>query len=86
MGNNKRVTAYYETVGWEPSCDCGADVEPCRILDPFSGTGTTGVAALQLGRHYTGIELNPEYREFSLARLEAASKTPVVFDLNGMAI
>jgi DNA modification methylase len=31
------------------------------ILDPFMGSGTTAVAAQQLGRHYIGFELNPEF-------------------------
>ena len=31
------------------------------ILDPFMGSGTTGIVANKLGRHYVGIELNPEY-------------------------
>src|SRR5579875_2130272 len=31
------------------------------VLDPFTGTGTTGLAALQLGRRFTGIELSPEF-------------------------
>jgi DNA modification methylase len=53
-------------------------VEPCikagskqgdLILDPFSGSGTTGVVALELGRNYVGIELNLEYVEMSLRRL-----------------
>ena len=41
------------------------------VLDPFSGTGTTGVVALELGRKYIGIELNPEYAEMSRKRLAA---------------
>jgi DNA modification methylase len=40
------------------------------ILDPFSGAGTTGVAALQLGRKYIGIELNQEYVKMSIKRIE----------------
>lgn len=60
------------TVGWEASCECKAEVVPARVLDPFSGSGTTGEAALKLGRDYTGIELNPEYLEVSRERLEAA--------------
>ena len=62
----------YVTVGWEPSCKCGAGIVPARVLDPFSGSGTTGFSALKLGRDYTGIELNEKYLETSRARLEAA--------------
>ncbi|HEY4360277.1 MAG TPA: site-specific DNA-methyltransferase [Bryobacteraceae bacterium] len=39
------------------------------ILDPFAGTGTTGVAAQQLKRHYLLIESNKEYADFAVARL-----------------
>jgi DNA modification methylase len=36
------------------------------VLDPFSGSGTTGLAAQQLGRKYIGIDLNPDYLKLSL--------------------
>jgi modification methylase len=39
------------------------------ILDPFFGSGTTGVAAKKLGRHFVGIELNPEYCKMANERL-----------------
>lgn len=39
------------------------------IVDPFSGSGTTGVAAVQNGRNYVGIELNPAYVAMSERRL-----------------
>ena len=42
---------------------------PCRVLDPFNGAGTTGVAATALGRSYDGIELNPEYAQMARARI-----------------
>jgi site-specific DNA-methyltransferase (cytosine-N4-specific) len=42
------------------------------VLDPFSGTATTGAAALQLGRSYTGIDLNAAYHDLALERLAAA--------------
>ena len=39
------------------------------VLDPFIGSGTTGMVAKQLDRHYVGIELNPEYKELAEARI-----------------
>ena len=43
------------------------------ILDPFMGSGTTGVAAAQLGRRFIGIELHGEYVNIAQQRLEQAS-------------
>ena len=40
-----------------------------KIIDPFSGSGTTCKAAFQLGREYLGIEIDPKIVELSLARL-----------------
>jgi DNA modification methylase len=42
------------------------------VLDPFFGAGTTGLAAVQLGRRYLGIDLNPEYCRIARARISAA--------------
>lgn len=39
------------------------------VLDPFMGSGTTGMVAKQLNRHYIGVELNPEYADLALARI-----------------
>ena len=56
-------------------------IEPCilagcplggKVLDPFGGSGTTGLVAAQLGRTATLIELNPEYAVLARARIEAA--------------
>ena len=42
-------------------------------LDPFSGSGTTGVAALRLGCSYIGFEIDPEQVEASNERLATSS-------------
>lgn len=58
-----------KTVGWKPRCECEhAPPVACRVLDPFNGAGTTGVACRRLGVDYTGCELNPEYIELSRQR------------------
>ena len=40
------------------------------ILDPFCGSGTTGVEAVKYGRKFIGIDVNEEYMEISKKRLE----------------
>ncbi len=56
-------------------------VEPCikagsregdLVLDPFTGSGTTGVVAGRLGRRFVGCELNPEYHAMACKRVGAA--------------
>ena len=42
------------------------------VLDPFLGSGTTGVAAANTGRRFIGIEREPEYFAIAQARIEAA--------------
>lgn len=42
------------------------------ILDPFMGSGTTGVAAVSLGRKFIGIEISPAYFAIAKARIERA--------------
>lgn len=46
------------------------------VLDPFLGSGTTAAVAKQLGRHYLGIELNPEYIELARQRIGVAAPSP----------
>ena len=41
------------------------------VLDPFLGSGTTGVAALQLGRDFIGIEISAEYLEIAKQRIDS---------------
>jgi DNA modification methylase len=63
-------------------------VEPCikagcpvggTVLDPFNGSATVGLVALQLQRQYLGIELNPEYCELSVKRISMEARQKRLF-------
>ena len=50
------------TEEWLPTCNCkDAQIVPCTVLDPFTGSGTTAIVALENNRNFVGTELNPEY-------------------------
>ena len=53
---------------------------PQTILDPFMGSGTTGVAAIQLGCKFIGIEREPKYFEIACKRIEQAVAQPQLFE------
>jgi len=58
------------TLGWRPTCRCPeAPPVPCRILDPFAGSGSTLLAANRLGRDATGVELKPQYADLAKGRI-----------------
>ncbi len=58
------------TVGWRATCSCPpADPIPCRVLDPFSGAGTTAMVAERLGRDSFNIDTSAEYIALSEERL-----------------
>ncbi len=42
------------------------------VIDPFMGSGTTGVAAVMMGRKFIGIEISPEYFRISCKRIQEA--------------
>lgn len=50
-----------------------------HILDPFMGSGTTGVAAVKLGRRFTGIEIEERYFDIACRRIEDALRRPDMF-------
>jgi site-specific DNA-methyltransferase (adenine-specific) len=49
------------------------------ILDPFMGSGTTGVAAVQMGRRFIGIEREPKYFDIACKRIEQAQRQGDLF-------
>lgn len=55
-------TKKLETIGWDATCECGIEeTVPCRVIDPFMGSGTVSVVAKTLGRRSVGIDLSAEY-------------------------
>ena len=72
QGARERGAQYAQTVstiGWQPTCVHDAEPVPATVLDPFCGSGTTGVVALRHGRSFIGIELNPDYIELARERI-----------------
>jgi len=72
-GFMQRLEKEVLTFGWQPSCVCQttAPLMRCTVLDPFVGSGTTGVVALRYGRNFIGIELNSEYAAMARKRIES---------------
>ena len=56
-----------------------ASVPDELVLDPFMGSGTTGVACARLGRRFIGIEIEPRYFDIACRRIEQAYRQPDLF-------
>lgn len=65
-----QMVSVRNTLGWMPSCACGAPPKRAVVLDPFAGTATTCRAALRANRAAVGIELSETYLEEARALLE----------------
>lgn len=59
--------------GWEPTCECKADIVPATVMDCFSGSGTVGVVCARMQRSYLGIELNEDYVAMAQKRIGAVA-------------
>jgi len=55
------------------------NVQGNLILDPFCGSGSTGVAAVRFGRRFTGIEIEPKYHAIACRRIEDELRRPRMF-------
>lgn len=66
----KPVSLMCSVVGWTSG----------TILDPFMGSGTTGVACVNLGRKFIGIELDKAYFDIACRRIEKAYQQPRLFE------
>ena len=58
------------TIGWEKTCKCiDAEVVPCTVFDPFTGSGTTAIVSLKHNRNFIGTELNEDYIKIAEDRI-----------------
>jgi hypothetical protein len=51
----------YTTTGWRPTCEHDAEPVPATVLDPFCGSGTTGVVCQEHGRRFVGVDISGPY-------------------------
>lgn len=73
--------------GWAPACRCGADVSRAVVLDPFSGSATTGRVSVRLGRDYVGIDLNESYLPMAVSRVrDDPPPAPAAFPEEGSVL
>ncbi len=70
-------------------------VEPCVlagcppggiVLDPFLGSGTTGIVALTLGRHFIGIEISPKYAQMARRRISQVHYQPMLMNSSPLGV
>ena len=62
-------------------CGCGAESEPGIVIDPFSGSGTSPLVALKLGRRFVGIDSNPEYVKMAYGRVKPFLEQKKIADI-----
>lgn len=74
LDQSKIVAPYRkDTTGWRATCKCNAGTRPNLVCDPFVGSGTTLVAAQQLGRRGVGAELSSSYIRIAKKRTSQLS-------------
>jgi DNA modification methylase len=68
------------TTGWQPTCTCQNEGKGrCIVLDPFMGSGTTGMVAAMYQRNFIGFELNSEYCKMAEKRIKPYLMQPTLF-------
>ena len=66
------------TLRWHPSCNCATGKpQPCIVLDPFAGAGTTMLVAEKLGRNWIGCDISQQYVDMAMKRVKAETELPL---------
>lgn len=73
-------------IGWMKWAVDLASREGETVFDPFMGSGTTGVAAVQLGRKFVGIEIESAYFEIACERIYNAQRQGVLWEQSAGSI
>lgn len=68
----QEASASARTVGWRPCCSCDAPARRPVVMDCFTGSGTSGIAARRLDLDFVGCDLSAEYVALANRRIEAA--------------
>jgi site-specific DNA-methyltransferase (adenine-specific) len=77
--NIKRHHPFEKPVELMEWCIGWFDISPQSILDPFMGSGTTGVACVRLGRRFVGVEIDQAHFDTACRRIDAATRQPDLF-------
>jgi site-specific DNA-methyltransferase (adenine-specific)/modification methylase len=78
-GHDERVHPTQKPLGVMRWCLEKLPKDANTILDPFMGSGTTGVACAMMGRKFIGVELDQKYFDIACKRIKAAYKQPDLF-------
>ena len=78
-GHDVREHPTQKPVGVMSWCVEALPDDAVTVLDPFMGSGTTGVACARLGRRFIGIEIEPRYFDIACRRIEQAQRQPDLF-------
>jgi DNA modification methylase len=77
--NDKKLHRWQQSLTWAEHC-LKVTHDGDTVLDPFMGSGTTGVACVRLGRNFIGMEINPQYFAIAQRRI-AEAQAQMQFDL-----
>lgn len=78
-GREERFHLTQKPVGVMDWCLSHLPADAKTVCDPFMGSGTTGVACVQRGLAFTGIEMSRKYFDIACRRIEAAERQPDMF-------
>ncbi len=80
LRSNSRAWRARADLGFRPTCECGeaegAEFLPGLCLDPFVGSGTSGVVARKLGLRFVGIDTSADYLEMAANRIAETGPAP----------